>query len=165
MSFCPNCGAPVQGPFCMKCGANLGGQQAPQQPQQQQQAWSQQPPPAASAAGLEDNMASALCYALGWLSGVFFLVVEPYNKNKAIRFHAFQSIFFNVGATVFWIVFSIFTGILRSILGYGLWFIVSLMSAAVGMAFFGVWILLMYKAYNREHFKIPVIGDLAEKQA
>lgn len=184
MSYCPNCGAPVQGPFCMKCGANLGAQQPPpQQPPQQQwgqpqygqpqyqqqppyqQPQYQQPPQPAAAGGLEENVASALCYLLGWLSGVFFLVVEPFNKNKTIRFHAFQSIFFNVGSIVFWIVFNIFTTILHRLLNYSLWFVISALSALVGLAFLGVWVFLMYKAYNRERFKIPVIGDLAEKQA
>jgi uncharacterized membrane protein len=50
-------------------------------------------------------------------------------------------------------------------LNYSLWFIPSLLSLAVGLAFFGMWLFLMYKAFNKEYFKIPVIGDMAEKQA
>lgn len=194
MAFCPQCGAQVQGAFCMRCGATIGGaaqppqQQPPQQPPQQawqppqqqqqpypqqpppqQQQWGQQqqgyPPPAASAGGLDENVAAALCYALGLLSGIAFLVIEPFNTNKTIRFHAFQSIFFAVGYFVFWIAFSIFTRILYSVLNYTLWFIPNLLSLAVGLAFFGMWLFLMYKAFNKERFKIPVIGDLAEKQA
>jgi len=195
MAFCPQCGAQVQGAFCMRCGATIGGaaqppqQQPPQQawqpPQQQQappqqQRWAheqrgyrQQPPqqqwgqpaPAASEGGLDENVAAALCYALGLLSGVAFLVIEPFNKNKTIRFHAFQSIFFAIGYFVFWIILSIFSAILRSLLNYTLWFIPNLLSLGVGLAFFGFWLFLMYKAYNREMFKIPVIGDIAEKQA
>jgi len=189
MTFCPQCGAQVQGAFCMRCGATLGAapqqppqQQYPQQPQQQQQypqqpppqqqqwgqqqqGYPQQPPPAASTGGLEENVAAALCYALGLLSGIAFLVIEPFNTNKTIRFHAFQSIFFALGCFVFWIAFSIFTTLLRGLLNYSLWFIPSLLSLAVGLAFFGMWLFLMYKAYNKERFKIPVIGDLAEKQA
>jgi len=102
---------------------------------------------------------------LGLLSGVAFLVIEPFNKNKTIRFHAFQSIFFAIGYFVFWIILSIFSAILRSLLNYTLWFIPNLLSLGVGLAFFGFWLFLMYKAYNREMFKIPVIGDIAEKQA
>jgi len=191
MAFCPQCGAQVQGAFCMRCGATLGAapqqppqQQYPQQPQQpqqqqysqqppqqqqqwgqQQQGYPQQPPPAASTGGLEENVAAALCYALGLLSGIAFLVIEPFNTNKTIRFHAFQSIFFAVGYFVFWIIFGIFTAILRSLLNYSLWFIPNLLSLGVGLAFIGVWLFLMYKAYNKERFKIPVIGDIAEKQA
>ena len=195
MAFCPQCGAQVQGAFCMRCGATIGGaaqppqqqppqqawqppqqQQAPPQQQQwgqQQQGYPQQPPqqqwgqpaPAASEGGLDENVAAALCYALGLLSGVAFLVIEPFNKNKTIRFHAFQSIFFAIGYFVFWIILSIFSAILRSLLNYTLWFIPNLLSLGVGLAFFGFWLFLMYKAYNREMFKIPVIGDIAEKQA
>ena len=195
MAFCPQCGAQVQGAFCRRCGATIGGaaqppqqqppqqawqppqqQQAPPQQQQwgqQQQGYPQQPPqqqwgqpaPAASEGGLDENVAAALCYALGLLSGVAFLVIEPFNKNKTIRFHAFQSIFFAIGYFVFWIILSIFSAILRSLLNYTLWFIPNLLSLGVGLAFFGFWLFLMYKAYNREMFKIPVIGDIAEKQA
>jgi len=53
------------------------------------------------------NMASALCYLFGWLTGVLFLVLEPYNKNRTVRFHAFQSIFLNVGIIAVWIVIGI----------------------------------------------------------
>ena len=192
MAICPQCGAQVQGAFCMRCGATIGGapqqppqqqppqqawqqpqqqQQYPQQPPQQQQQWGQQQqgypqqPPAASTGGLDQNVAAALCYALGLFSGVAFLVIEPYNKDKVIRFHAFQSIFFALGYFVFWIIFTIFTTILRSFLNYTLWFIPNLLSLAVGLAFFGIWLFLMYKAFNKERFKIPVIGDMAEKQA
>ena len=115
MAFCANCGAEVQGRFCAKCGSpvSAGADPAasaappppppPQQsytPPQSQQSYSQQPgyaaPPPGSVAqapGLTDNMAAALCYVLGLLTGIVFLVVAPYNQNRLIRFHAFQSIF------------------------------------------------------------------------
>ena len=63
------------------------------------------PPPggfAPQSAGLTDNMAAALCYLLGVLTGILFLVLAPYNQNRAIRFHAFQSIFFWVAAESNW---------------------------------------------------------------
>ena len=84
------------------------GYQAPQQGYQAPQAGYQapqgayQPQPqgapmgAQAAPGLEENLACALCYALGLLTGIVFLVLAPYNQNKLIRFHAFQSIFFHV---------------------------------------------------------------------
>jgi uncharacterized membrane protein len=138
-----------------------GQQQYPQQPYGQPQYGQPQP----AAAGMEENVASALCYLLGLITGVVFLVLEPYNKNRNVRFHAFQSIFFNLGAIVFQIALSIIFAILRSILPYGAWFALTGLSLLVSLAFFGAWIFLMYKAYNREFFKIPVIGDLAAKQA
>ena len=45
---------------------------------------------------MTDNVASALCYLLGLITGIIFLVLTPYNRNPVVRFHAFQSIFLNV---------------------------------------------------------------------
>ncbi len=118
----------------------------------------------AQSAGMEENMASALCYFFGWLTGVLFLVLEPYNKNRTIRFHAFQSIFFNVGAFVLWIVVFILTSILHFIPVLGT-IIALLLYTVMGFGFFGFWLFLMYKAYNKEKFVIPIIGPMAEKQA
>jgi len=85
MAFCASCGAPVEGKFCAKCGAPMGAAV---------------PPPGAApgvaAAGMTDNAASALCYVLGLITGILFLVLAPYNQNKTIRFHAFQSIFLSI---------------------------------------------------------------------
>jgi len=178
------CGTPV---------ASGAPQQPPQPPQQQppypqqqqpyplQPPYGQQPPPygqqqppygqpqygqpAPAAGGMEDNVASALCYLLGLVTGVLFLVLEPYNKNKAVRFHAFQSIFFNIGAIVVNIAFSIVFSIMRHMLPYSMWMIFTLLSLGLSLLMLCAWAFLMYKAYNREMFKIPVIGDLAEKQA
>jgi uncharacterized membrane protein len=205
MAFCANCGAQVQGAFCMRCGTPVasGAPQQPQPPQppqqqppypqqpqppypQQQQPFGQQPPPygqqqppygqpqygqpqygqpAPAAGGMEDNVASALCYLLGLVTGVLFLVLEPYNKNKVVRFHAFQSIFFNIGAIALNIGFSIVFSIMRHMLPYSMWMIFTLLSLGLSLLMLCAWAFLMYKAYNREMFKIPVIGDLAEKQA
>ena len=109
-------------------------------------------------------MACALCYLLGLLTGVLFLVLEPYNKNRLIRFHAFQSIFLHLGSIVVFIGLMIFMGILHFIPFLGA--ILSLMLyPIVGLGFFILWLMLMYKAYNRERWVLPVIGPLAEKQA
>jgi len=200
MAFCANCGAQVQGAFCMRCGTPVasGAPQQPQPPQppqpqppypQQQQPFGQQPPnygqqppnygqqqqppygqpqygqPAPAAGGMEDNVASALCYLFGLITGVLFLVLEPYNKNKVVRFHAFQAIFFSIGAIVLNIGFSIVFSILRHFLPFSMWMIFSLASLGLSLALMGGWAFLMYTAYNREMFKIPFLGDLAEKQA
>jgi uncharacterized membrane protein len=90
--------------------------------------------------------------------------LEPYNKNRTIRFHAFQSIFFNVGVFALWIVVFILTSILHFIPVIGT-LIALLLYAVMGLGFFGLWLFLMFKAYNKEKFMLPVVGPLAEKQA
>ena len=86
MAFCPTCGAPVDGRFCAKCGtpAAANTQSAAGSPQP---SYSSHHP----SVGLTDNVAAALCYALGLITGILFLVLAPYNQNRTIRFHAFQS--------------------------------------------------------------------------
>jgi len=101
--------------------------------------------------GLDENIAGLLCYVLGWISGIIFLMVEQ--ENKFVRFHAFQSI----------LVFGILTlaGIVLGwIPGIGLilnWFI--------GITAFVSWVVLMVKAYQGTRYKLPWVGDQAEKWA
>ncbi len=111
--------------------------------------------------GLTENVASALCYLVGFITGIVFLVLAPYNQNKTVRFHAFQSIFFNVAWFAFWILIMI----LHIILPFALSLILSLISLVVWLGGFVLWLVLMWKAYNNQRFKLPVVGDLAEKQA
>jgi len=169
MAFCSNCGAEVQGRFCAKCGtpapASAASSGSPPDPPPSAYT-APLPPPSAppQAAGLDENIACALCYLIGLLTGILFLVLEPYSKNRLIRFHAFQSIFFNVAWIAVLIVLSIvsfalmpipFLGaILSIVLHLGAW-----------LGFLILWLMLMYKAYNRERWVLPVIGPLAEKQA
>jgi uncharacterized membrane protein len=126
----------MEGSYCAKCGIPArGGQPA--------------------AGGLSENAACALCYLFGFITGILFLVLAPYNQNKTVRFHAFQSIFLHIAFIVFWIL-----------LGVILPFSVSLiLSPLVSLAGLLGWIFLMWKAYQGQKVKLPVIGDLAEKQA
>jgi uncharacterized membrane protein len=109
-------------------------------------------------------MACALCYLLGLLTGVLFLVLEPYNKNRLIRFHAFQAIFFNIAWIAVLIVLSIVSFALVPIPFLGA-MIGIVLHLGAWLGFFILWLMLMYKAYNRERWVLPVIGPLAEKQA
>ena len=118
------------------------------------------PAPAAQAPGLEENLACALCYLLWILTGILFLVLEPYNRNRTIRFHAFQSIFAGVAVIVVWIAIGIFGA-----LPFVGWTMYVVLMPILGLAVFVLWLLLMYKAYNREKLVLPFIGPLAEKQA
>ena len=147
MAYCPNCGSPSDGTFCGKCGSPIDASSVPPPPPGYT--------PATADAGQTENVASALCYLQGFITGILFLVLAPYNQNKTVRFHAFQSIFLHVAFIVFWIV-----------LGMIMPFSVSLiLTPLIGLAATVGWILLMWKAYQGQKVKLPVIGDLAEKQA
>jgi uncharacterized membrane protein len=114
-------------------------------------------PLATTSAGMTENVAGALCYLVGFITGIIFLVIAPYNQNKFIRFHAFQSIFLNVAYIVAWILVGFLTVVTH---GIGI-----LLYPLVGLGFFVLWLYMMYSAYNNKRVKLPIIGDLAEKQA
>jgi uncharacterized membrane protein len=110
---------------------------------------------------MSENLAGALCYAIGLITGVLFLVLAPYNQSKFVRFHAFQAIFFHIAWIIFWIGLTIVT----IAMPLALHILVSLLSILIGLGGFACWLLLMFKAYSNERFKLPIIGDLAEKQS
>ncbi len=154
MAFCAKCGAQLaEGTsFCASCGSPVGpavsGPQAP----------------AVAGSGITSNVAGLLCYILGFITGIIFLMIEPYKNDKFVRFHAFQSIFFNVALIVFWIAYSIVTSIMGAVsLGF-LAVAMGLVALLISLAILGYWIFLMFKAYNNELYKVPFIGDLAAKQ-
>jgi uncharacterized membrane protein len=154
MAFCPNCGSQATGTFCPNCGTSLGGAKPDPQPAA---GAGYVPPQPISAAGLTDNVAGALCYLLGFITGIIFLVIAPYNQNKFIRFHAFQAIFLNVAWIALWLVLGILALMTH---GIGV-----LLYPLLTLVFFVLWLYMMFSAYNGKRVKLPVIGDLAEKQA
>jgi uncharacterized membrane protein len=147
MAFCASCGAQVEGKFCAKCGASVDAA-AP--------AAGATPGPAA--AGMTDNAAAALCYVLGLITGILFLVLAPYNQNKTIRFHAFQSIFLNIAWIVFWMVFNIIFAALHL-------FSLLFLSPLIALVFFILWIYMIITAYQGKTVVLPVIGPIAQAQA
>lgn len=112
----------------------------------------------ASQSGLSENAASGLAYVT-IIPAIIFLIVEPYNRNRVVRFHSWQSIFLAIA----WIVVDVGLIILGRVpgLGWGTFFL----SPLVGLAFFIVWLIVLINAFNGKRFKLPVVGDLAEKQA
>ncbi len=142
MAFCPKCGTQIaEGAACPKCA---GGSVPVVQ--------------ATTGSGLEDNVAGALAYVT-IIPAIVFLVLEPFNRKRFVRFHAFQCLFFAVAWTVLWIGLSIVAHI--PFLGWMtilIWPLVSLVG-------FVIWLILVLKAYQGQMFKLPVIGDMAEKQA
>ncbi len=113
---------------------------------------------------MDENIAAALCYLLGVLTGILFLVLEPYNRNPVIRFHAFQSIFVWIAAIVIGMVVSVLAYPIAALPFIG-WLIDILLWMVFSLGVVGLWLFLMYKAYNKERFVVPVVGPLAEKQA
>lgn len=99
--------------------------------------------------GLNQNVAGLLCYLIGWVTGLIFFLIEK--ENKFVRFHAMQSMITFGGLTVLFMV-----------IGY-VPFIGWMLLPFLGLLQLVLWILLMVKAYQGEQFKLPVIGDLAEK--
>ncbi len=99
--------------------------------------------------GIQANMAALLSYLVGFVSGIVFLVIEK--ENKFVRFHAMQSTI--TSGSIF---------VLQIVLSY-IPFLVML-SPLVGLLGIALWIILMIKAYQGEMFKLPVIGDIAEKK-
>lgn len=114
---------------------------------------------------MASNVAGLLAYILGFITGIIFLVIEPYNKDKFVRFHAFQSIFFNVALVAFWIVWTILSMILGVVTFGLLGVVMALLGVLIALAFLVYWIFLMYKAYQNERYMIPVIGKFAAQQA
>ena len=120
---------------------------------------------------LEENVASALCYVIVWVTGIIFYFLEK--DNKTVRFHAIQSILTFIPLSILgWILgwigapsvgwgsygyysYSYNPGIPALVwASWAIWAITGLL-----------WLILVFKAYKGEKFKLPVIGDIAEKHA
>lgn len=169
MAFCASCGAALTdgGGFCGSCGkpagtsnsASVAGSQAISAGAGTAAA----PATAPSAPGLTSNVAAALSYILGFITGIIFLVLEPYKSDRFVRFHAMQSIFFSVACIAFSIAWSIAVNVLISV---SAWTAVALtpIGLVISLGFFLLWLFLMYQAYSQREFRIPVIGALAAKQ-
>jgi uncharacterized membrane protein len=108
--------------------------------------------------GLSDNAAGGLAY-ITIIPAILFLAMAPYNRNSYVRFHAWQSIFLTIACLAIDIALMVVGRL--PFLGFMTLFLWPL----VGLAIFVVWIIALIKAFNGERFKLPVIGDLAEKQA
>ncbi len=142
--FCPKCGTEnAEGSkFCQTCGSVVT------------------PEPAKSTdtnTGLEANVAGLLCYAVGWITGLVMILLEK--KNGFVRFHAMQSIITFGAITFLFIVLGILDGL--DIVGRLFW----ALSMVAWILTVVLWIVLMVKAYQGERYKLPVVGDLAEKHS
>src|SRR4051812_39204399 len=149
MPFCPNCGTEASGAYCPNCGTAMGSAAGSASSYS-----SSAGPTVGRTAGLSQNAASALCYLLGFITGIIFLVWAPYNQNRTIKFHAWQSIFLNVA----FIALTIILPTIGHLVGFAL-------LSLIDLAGFILWIYLLFSAYNGKMVRLPFIGDLAAKQA
>ena len=153
--FCQKCGTenPEYAKFCTKCGAALappaGGSETPATP-------------AETSIGLQPNIAGLLCYVGFWITGIIFLVIEK--KSTFVKFHAWQSIMTFGILTVVQIIISIL-GAIALPFAFGLWTFVNVVGILVWLLTVGLWIALMVLAYSGKMWKLPLVGDWAEKQA
>jgi uncharacterized membrane protein len=156
MAFCKACGQDAgESSFCPKCGAPQGG------PQVSAQAATVAAPAVTAdspTAGMEENVAGLLSYLFGWITGLIFLLMD---KRPFVKFHAAQSIAFNICIVPVWIGLWIVWFIIAHIPVIGLLGLV--IFPIFGLVVFATWIFLMYKAYSNEKFKLPIIGDIVEK--
>ncbi len=141
-------------PFCSNCGVQIadGANMCPACSGRAAVA------PAAAATGMTDNVAGMLAYVT-FIPAIIFLVTAPYNRSRFVRFHSFQSIFLFVAVFAIQILLSILTVVPLLI------FITGPLHLLVALGAFILWIILLLKANQGQMFKLPIIGDLAEKQA
>ena len=101
--------------------------------------------------GIDENIEALLTYLLGWVTGIIFWIIEK--KNKFVRFHAIQSTVTFLALTILRFAFT-----LIPFIGFFLGILIDIVS-------FILWILLMFKAYHGKKYKLPIVGNFAEKNA
>ena len=118
---------------------------------------------------LDENVSSALCYVLTWITGIIFYFMEK--ENKTVRFHAMQSILTFLPLMILGSIFG-WIGAPKWTYGSGPYGIggfdpgipaLTYLSWIIWIIMLILWILLIIKAYQGEKFKLPVVGDMAEK--
>ena len=159
MAFCKSCGQEIgTASFCPKCGASQEAAAAPAAPGA---AASVAAAPAST--GMEENVAGLLCYLFGWLSGLIFLLID---KRPFVRFHGAQSIALCLSFFVVWVAFWVVTailGLITTMMHFPIGFLMAFLFPVVIIAFFVLFIYCMYKAYQHQKYKLPIIGNIVEK--
>ena len=148
MAFCPSCGTASEGKFCPKCGAAIPDAPPP----------GGLPPGPGLTSGLASNVAAALCYIPVFVPAIIFLVWSPYNRDKSVRFHAWQSLFLQIA----WVVVATALSIVLSMVSWGLWYA---FSRLLNLAVILLALYMMWKSYQNQQVVLPVVGELAKKQA
>jgi uncharacterized membrane protein len=149
LTSCPHCAAQMPGTavFCPGCGRPM-----------------QTPTRAQGTVGvLPENIAGALAY-LTFIPAIIFLVLDPYNKNRFVRFHSVQCLLLLGAGILLAIALKLASVVLFIIPVLGP-LLVWLVSTVVGLAIVVIWLVLVIKAFQGEMFKLPMLGDLAEQYA
>lgn len=166
---CPSCHneVPPQTTFCSFCGAQLSTPPETAPPPFQPTGNYDAPaggynaPPVTAAGGLSPNAAAAISY-LTIIPAIIFLVLAPYNRMPLVRFHSVQCIALTVVSFVLQICLTILQVIFHFM---GMWMIFSLLHLVVWLGIFICWLVAILKASKGEFYKLPIIGDIATRQA
>jgi len=169
MSACQSCGAALAADtcFCQSCGSptELRADVSVSTVESSAAVAVMSPSGQTGSKTMETNVVGALTYLAGLVTGIVFLVLDPYKSNSFIRFHAFQSIFFNVAWVAFWIIWMIVSAVLTPLTA-GVFGLIALpLMLIFTVAGFGIWLFLMYQAYQQKLFKLPIVGKFAAERA
>jgi uncharacterized membrane protein len=109
---------------------------------------------------MQENVAGALCYVLGWVTGLIFYFID---KRPFVRFHAAQSIVVFGGLHILSFVLGMFFGVGMLTHGLGGFSLGFAFLSIINLLAFILWIFLMIKAFQHEKFRVPVAADLADQ--
>jgi uncharacterized membrane protein len=166
MARCPQCSWPLpeQAQFCSSCGTAIGPAVSDEA---NETAGTTAPEGLGSATTAEplpipENIAGVIAY-ITIFPAIAFLLLEPFKRNRFVRFHSFQHLLLWAAGVGVGLAASLAGAILQLIPFMRV--LVFPLAGLMGLAWFFLWVLLVVKAYNHEMFKLPVLGDLAEQQA
>ena len=109
---------------------------------------------------MSSNAAAAISY-ITFIPAVLFLVMEPYNRDRFVRFHAWQCIALTIVAVGISIIFTVL-----GVMGFHiLWWMFMLIRLAIRLILFVFWLVALIKASQGQWYKIPIVGDLAASLA
>ena len=160
MAFCTQCGNQVQDTdlYCGRCGTAQAAAAASAAGAAAAGAGPKQGAAAAALGGIDARTASILCYIpiVGWIASIVVLASDKFRNDTETRFHAFQGLYLFVA----WLIVDWVIGPIGRISGSYMG-----MNPAkdLKLVIFGTWIFMLVKVSHREHFKLPVLGEWAEK--
>lgn len=135
-------------------------EEQPQEEPKQEEPKQEETKPKGGSSGLAPNVAGTLCYVLGLVTGIIFLLIE--RENKFVRFHAMQSILFSIAV---WLINFIVTSLLVATFFTGGFAAFGLLTTGLAVLYIVLWVMLMVKAYNNQEWELPLLGKIAKNFA